>query len=261
MIFDFLDIFKEITYYFVIPLIIIATAILGIVIFSGRAKSVRFLGMNIFLSSLAWLSSKLLETLTISLGTKVMNYTALFSIAGMILGLGSTVCFCIFIHKNDGMKFIYALLLICSVAEHVLVSLFTPVIAEFLANAGLKPEEYTYWLEMLTGFSSFLLGSVSTVIVIVVLMQNRKSEKVIPFFWLIRIMSFVWSIIALAFSSIGWLSLILAEDPGLPDARSFFDMTQASIGFFTALVALAAPIYILIASKRAIRRQNAGKEN
>ena len=257
MIYDFLEMYMQIFYFVVIPLIVIAAAVLGIVIFTGKAKSVKYLGLSIFLAALGQLISKIMQILNMISAEKAAGYTALSNIAGIVLGLGSTLCLCIFIHKNYGRKYIYALLLGCNVVTRILGA-FPPVLfADFLADAGLKSNEYVYWLEMLSGISSFLIGSINTIIIIVVLIQNRKNEKVIPFYWLLRVLAFVWSIIAVALDSLSWLSLILAEDAELIEAQRFRDMVQVSTGFFAALIALAVPVYILIASKRALRKENA----
>ena len=248
-------------YYYALPVFYVAAAVFGILIFTGKTKSVRFLGLAAFVSALGNIGAKIMDLFKMASVEKAYKLVVPMNIAGLIIGLITTVCICIFIHKNYGKKYIYALILSIYLGTTVLGMIMPVVLSRFASSSGLKGEEMVYWIEMLNGISSFLLGSVNSIILIAVLFQNRKTEKVIPHYWLVRLITYIWSIITVVLSSAGWRLLIEAEDhTALFKAQDFRDLIQVSSGFLSALIALAVPLYIFVASKKAARLQYAGQE-
>ena len=258
---DLMEMFMVNLYFYVLPVFSVAAGVLGIIIFTGKTKSVRFLGLGIFLSALIQTVTKIVELFRRSSVEKAYQLAVPMNIFNLIIGLSITVCICIFIHKNYGWKFIYALSLSVNFAT-MIIGLFVPVlISRAVSSTGLKGSEMTYWIEFLNGISSFLFSSVNSIIFIVVFFRNRKAEKVIPHYWLIRLLLFIWSMILLVLNSAGWYALIKAEDhAAVLAADTFRNSVLVSTGFITALTGLAVPLYILIASKRYARLQEAGQE-
>lgn len=236
---EFLMIFQEMMFYFVRPAIYLAIVVFGFIILFSKTKSTRILGLSFVLSAIA----SLLECASIFIarlgGQEFFGaYTYAARIIQLIIMITTPLCMCIFIHKNYGRKLIYIPLLILPVLNIVA----RIAINEAFNSAGMSGNDFFRWTNTVSAINSFVLGSVSSVILIIVFCKHRKSEPVIPFTWIFEIVSLAWSAIYTFFLCTYYLTM----NQGGIAASDFSSSAYMNAVFLMAVVSLAFPIYVMV---------------
>lgn len=236
---EFMMIFQEILFYIVRPVIFLAIAVFGFIILFSKTKSTRILGLSFVLTSFA----SLLECASIfvvRLGGQAvyLNYVNVESIVQMAVMIASPLCMCIFIHRNYGKKFIYIPLLILP----VLTIVSRIVINESFNSLGFSGNDLIKWANTVNTINSFVLGSVASVILIIIFYKNRKTEPVIPLAWIFEIVGLAASAFYSIFLCISYLTMY--QDGRM--ASDFSSSATMSAGFLMAIVSMTFPIYVMV---------------
>ena len=169
---EFMMFFQEILFYLVRPVIYLAITVFGFIILFSKTKSTRILGLSFVLTSFA----NLLECAPFCSQAVYMNYVNVESILQMVIMIAAPLCMCIFIHRNYGMKFIYIPLLILPVLNNVARIAINNAFNSF----GMPVNDFVMWANTVNAINGFVIGAVSSVILIIVFYKNRKKEPVIP---------------------------------------------------------------------------------
>lgn len=236
---EFMMIFQEILFYIVRPVIFLAIAVFGFIILFSKTKSTRILGLSFVLTSVA----NLLECASIfviRLGGQAvyLNYVNIESIVQIVVMIASPLCMCIFIHRNYGKKLIYIPLLIIP----VLTIVARIVINESFNGLGFYGNDLVKWANTVNTINNFILGSVASVILIIVFYKNRKTEQVIPLAWIFEIVGLVGSAFYSFFLCISYLTMY--QDGRM--ASDFSNSATMSAGFLMAMVSMVFPIYVMV---------------
>lgn len=161
--------------------------VFGIIITGSKTTRIRLLGISfIFMSVYALLS----VLGTYAGGVLAAQYAAIsvvLTFLEVILMTLSLFFLCRFLHKSYGKKNIYIPLMALQIAGFIVPR----VIIIFLnKTSGLKEMGETTPF-MLYSISSLVTGTAVAVIVIIMLLKNRNIEKVIPSYWIFRIIMLI----------------------------------------------------------------------
>lgn len=215
------------------PLIML---VIGIIIVAGKQKSVRILGIGYILSSLSGVISalKLFPTSIIS-----RLPSPPLTILAELLGYGTLVCICIFLHKNYGKKFIYIPVFVILIAGRLFASLSSSLLSRLVQD---KPEK-SYWVVAYGIVVPVVIDVVNDVLITVIMYKNQKSEKVIPKAWYLRIINVVVTVASAFIYALFFVSINRATTHiGLLECV----VTISEISSY--LCALIVPLYIMIRS-------------
>lgn len=109
---------------------------------------------------------------------------------------------------------------------------------------------------------SLLITTISTVIIVVILFKYRKSEKVVPYLWLLRIFFYIFTCFSYAFTSTALVIDMVNSDVPKRDLDPFvsFFMNNYStmnmfLGIISALISLIIPLYVLINARSFAQKQ------
>ena len=232
----------------------LASGIIGVFIVSGKIKSVKILGIGYIVLSVlelfseaAFLSRFIIRTT--EMGAAANNINTVLSFATSIVG---TLIICLFVHKNYGCKWIYFPLFAQPVVSAISPVVFGIVISRisnqmtFIAGTGLS-----------TNITSLVTGSVSAIILIIVLYKNRKVEKIIPHAWIIRLITYLWGLVMTIAGIVFYASCLSG---GADSEQIYVNMLTEFSTFqyihtaISRIVTLALPIYILVMVKRAEKK-------
>lgn len=232
----------------------LAVLIIGCIIVSGKIKSVKILGIGYIVSGALGLFSQFL-----SLARYIVSYpnyyssiSQLITVAGVVATLFGTLCICLFIHKNYGYKWIYFPLfaqpVVSAVARVVSGAVFSRIGGVMMVVVGMG---------LSTSVTSLVTGSVTAIILIVVFYKNRKAEKIIPHFWVIKLIAYCWSLI-LTIGTIIFYTVCICGGANAEkiyfDLSANFTLSQYIFTMINSFVRLVLPIYILVMAKKAERK-------
>ena len=236
---EFMMFFQEILFYFVRPVIYLAITVFGFIILFSKTKSTRILGLSFVLTSFA----NLLECASIFVGrlcsqAVYMNYVNVERILQMVIMIAAPLCMCIFIHRNYGRKFIYIPLLILPVLNNVARIAINKAFNSF----GMPVNDFVMWTNTVNAINGFVIGAVSSVILIIVFYKNRKKEPVIPLTW-------IFEIVGLAGSAFNTFLLCIFYLTMYQDGKMASDFSNSAIttaGLMMAMISMAFPVYVMV---------------
>ena len=236
---EFMMFFQEILFYLVRPVIYLAITVFGFIILFSKTKSTRILGLSFVLTSFA----NLLEcapffVVRLCSQAVYMNYVNVESILQMVIMIAAPLCMCIFIHRNYGMKFIYIPLLILPVLNNVARIAINNAFNSF----GMPVNDFVMWTNTVNAINGFVIGAVSSVILIIVFYKNRKKEPVIPLTW-------IFEIAGLAGSAFNTFLLCIFYLTMYQDGKMASDFSNSAIttaGLMMAMISLAFPVYVMV---------------
>lgn len=228
----------------------IACIVIGILIAVSKTKSTRPLGISYILSALntlmGYISGSLLHVLSIK---EIYGFQYTRTIISFALSLAATYFICRFIHKNYGKKFIYIPMFLFPVLTLVLTFL-----SNHIFNRHKTWGDSTPYLVNLGNLAvSLLITTISTVIIVVILFKYRKSEKVVPYLWLLRILFLIWTYFNYAFTSTTVVIDMVNTDVPKRDLAPFvsfwmdnYSSTSNFLAIISSLISLIVPLYVLI---------------
>jgi len=236
---EFMMFFQEILFYFVRPVIYLAITVFGFIILFSKTKSTRILGLSFVLTSFA----NLLECASIFVGrlcsqAVYMNYVNVERILQMVIMIAAPLCMCIFIHKNYGRKFIYIPLLILPVLNNVARIAIDNAFNSF----GMPVNDFVMWTNTVNAINGFVIGAVSSVILIIVFYKNRKKEPVIPLTWIFEIVGLAGS----AFNTFCFCIFYLTMYQDGKMASDFSNSAITTAGLMMAMISMAFPVYVMV---------------
>ena len=216
----------------------IACLIMGIIIAVNKVRSTRVLGIGVILEAVTMVMSFLYNFLSNKLSAEgIYSLSEVNTVAGFFCGIGSLICICIFLHKNYGKKLIYIPVLIIYVVGFAVESICVFIVS----RAFTQSENFYIYTSAARGISGFVLGAITSVIIIIALFKNRDNEKVVPKLWLIRTILLVWN-------AVSTILVIIYNSNYQIDAYSFL-YTFANFG--TNIISLLMPIYTLVMLRKA----------
>lgn len=237
----------------------IAGVVIGMLIAVSKTKSTRPLGISYMLSALNTLTGYIFGSLLHFLSVKeIYGFQYTRTIITLALTLASTYFICRFIHKNYDKKFIYIPMFLLPILTLVLTFLSNRI----FSNHKTWGSDTGYLLNLGNLAVSLISATVSTVIIVVVLFKNRKIEKVVPYLWLLRIFSYIFTCFSYAFTSTAVvIDMVNADVPkrDLAPFASFFMNSYSTmnmfLGIISALVSLIIPLYVLINARSCAKKQ------
>ena len=237
--------------FYLTPLTAIVATLLGIWIILNKIRSVRILGVCYIVSSLSSMVSFIYRYV---IDNRIEEYYVLNRYINLVSGICtiiSTVCLCIFLHKNYGKKLIYIPLLSMPLLHRVLNVIATRVINILVVNGA----GYVGWINLVLIINSFVTGSVTAIIVILVFYRNRNSEKVIPHMWMIRIVLYTYTVLYFLFMATAYSMMIHGSDMNalitFPVSNGMQDRVYVASLLIGPLVSLVEPIYVFISALKA----------
>jgi hypothetical protein len=109
---------------------------------------------------------------------------------------------------------------------------------------------------------SLLITTISTVIIVVILFKYRKSEKVVPYLWLLRILFLIWTYFNYAFTSTTVVIDMVNTDVPKRDLAPFvsfwmdnYSSTSNFLAIISSLISLIVPLYVLINARSFAQKQ------
>ena len=236
----------------------IALLCLGLLILFNRVKSTRILGAGYIITALSMAAVFMYNFVLIKFGAEeVVKYGDPVMIGTMICAFLSSLCVCIFIHKNYGKKFIYVPILLLPLAAVAVSTLLSLLLNILLHKTSLNGFEYAMLVSLVSDVSNFASIMIAAIIITVVLRRNREKEQVIPKAWKAKTVTVIWNAIAILAIIVTYLSLIAAARSGSNNVNS--DNPVVVLTFIQAvdsLVSLVVPIYVLVRVKKVSRERN-----
>jgi hypothetical protein len=237
--------------FYLTPLTAIVATLLGIWIILNKIRSVRILGGCYIISAVSTMVSFIYRYV---IDNRLEKYYVLNRYIGMASGLCtivSALCLCIFLHKNYGKKLIYIPLLGLPLLQRVLNAIASGIVYGAVPNGA----GYVGWINLIYSIISLVTGSVTAIIVILVFYRNRKSEKVIPHMWIIRIVLYTYTVLYFLFTAASYLVMINGSDINVlttfPVSYEVQDRVYVASLLIGPLVSLVEPIYVFVSALKA----------
>ena len=232
----------------------ITVVIIGFIIVSGKIKSVKILGIGYIVTGIigivtqaSFLARNIVRTSDII--RILINVDTAAAVVSSLFGL---LCVCLFVHKNYGCKWIYFPLF-----AQPIVSAFSRVVSGFVLSRIGGEGVLIAGTGFSTNVTSLVTGTVTAIILIVVFYRNRKNEKIIPHAWIIRLITYCWSLVMII-ASIGFYAFCLSGGSGAESIYfehiENFSIFQTIYTLFGSFVGIVMPVYILVMAKRAERK-------
>ena len=230
--------------FYLTPLAAIAIALLGIWILLNKIRSVRILGVCYIISAVSTMVSFIYRYV---IDNRIEEFYVLNRYIGIVSGLCtiiSTVCLCIFLHKNYGKKLIYIPLLAIPLLHRLLNVIASRVVYGRVPNGA----GYVGWINLIYSINSFVTGSVTAIIVILVFYRNRNSEKVIPHMWIVRVVLYTYAVLYFIFTAASYAMMIHSSDINVlttfPVSYEMQDRVYVVSQLIGPLMTLVEPIYV-----------------
>lgn len=243
----------------------IACIVIGILIAVSKTKSTRPLGISYMLSALNSLTGFIFSSLMHFLSVKeIYGFQYTRTIITFALSLATTYFICRFIHKNYGKKFIYIPMFLLPVLTLVLTFLSNRIFSRHKTWGDSTP----YLVNLGNLAVSLLITTISTVIIVVILFKYRKSEKVVPYLWLLRILFLIWTYFNYAFTSTTVVIDMVNTDVPKRDLAPFvsfwmdnYSSTSNFLAIISSLISLIVPLYVLINARSCAKMQQTAIQN
>ncbi len=236
----------------------IALLCLGLLILFNRVKSTRILGAGYIITALSTAAVFMYNFVLLKFGAEeVVKYGDPIMIGTVVCAFLSSLCVCIFIHRNYGKKLIYVPILLLPAANVSVSALLTLLLQILLRKGSIDGFEHAMLLSLVSDVCNFASVMVAAIIIAVVLYRNREIEKVIPKAWKAKTITIIWNAIAILAITVTYLSLIAAARSGSNTINS--DNSVVVLTFIQALdslVSLVVPIYVLVRVKKVSRERN-----
>ena len=215
-----------------------ACIVFAILIIAAKPKSTKILGISFIIGAL----NTLMDFVRLNaMHTSVEMFSKVSVIANAVaffFAVLSTLCLCFFIHKNYGRKFIYIPLLILA----VLAPLANRFVIKFLIDSiGIGEAVLQAWILMVGNITNLVTGTVSSLIVILIFRKYRQREKVIPYYWIILTINFIY--MAIVHLTLIAFSAMMLGDPHMLSSLSLVNELITLSGYFFALI---SPVYVAI---------------
>ena len=227
---------------------VLAVLVLGILITVGKVKSVKVLGISSIITAIqsgvsfaATISAHFCSDQMIS-----SLYTA-SSLIGSICSIGGFVCICLFLYRNYGARRVCIPIVIVTVLSNVLS--FT---ALFILRSAGSGKTMPYIISIVQSSIYFVAAAVVDIIIIMVLYRNRQREKVVPKFWVLRVIMLLWTVATYAINTISYAVLISASDLRSTAELTGFagawntnqDIIFTIFGILGAVLSVLVPAYV-----------------
>ena len=241
--------------YISMALAAVVLLVLGIMIVANRTKQTKVLGIGYIITALSSAAVFFYNILLNFFGAeKVVVYGDVVMLGTILCVLGSSLCICIYLHKNYGKKLIYIPVLLMPV-----VGMIADAGAVLLLNrtigGGIK---HAMLISLVNDVTNILTVTVMSIVIIIVLYRNREKEKIIPKAWLAKCITVIWGIVEIVAVSIIYMSVIAAAEKG--DYKSTSDTTLMFLNAVQAvdsLVAVIVPVYVLSSVSKVSRKDKA----
>lgn len=236
----------------------IALLCIGLLILTNSFKSTKILGAGYIITASSMAAVFMYNFALLKFdASEVVKYGDPVMIGTLICAFISSLCVCIFIHKNYGKKLIYVPILLLPVAAVAVSALLSLLLNILLHKTSLNGFEYAMLVSLVSDVSNFASIMIAAIIITVVLYRNRKKEKVIPKAWIVKTVTVIWNAIAILAISVTYLSLIAATRSGSNMADSDNSVVVLTIiQSVDSLVSLVVPIYVLVSVKKVSRERN-----
>ena len=226
--------------------------VIGIMIAANKTKQTKVLGIGYIITSISSGAVFFYNVLLLLSDTKeVVVYGDAVMIGTIICVLASSLCVCIYIHKNYGKKLIYVPVLLIPVAGLILEYGATVTIAK-LYNGFVQ----SMVISLVNDVTNFVSVTVMAIVILVVLYKNREKEKIIPKAWLVKTITVIGSVIEIAVICITYLAVIKSsESEGM---MAYSDTTVVILSMVQAmdsLVAIIVPVYVLSKVSKASKKE------
>ena len=235
----------------------IALLCLGLLILFNRVKSTRILGAGYIITALSTAAVFMYNFVLLKFGAEeVVKYGDPIMIGTVVCAFLSSLCVCIFIHRNYGKKLIYVPILLLPAANVSVSALLTLLLQILLRKGSIDGFEYAMLLGLVSDVCNFASVMVAAIIIAVVLYRNREIEKVIPKAWKAKTVTIIWNAIAILAITVTYLSLIAARSGSNTINSDNSVVVLTFIQALDSLVSLVVPIYVLVRVKKVSRERN-----
>lgn len=239
--------------YLVMGLSAVGLLVIGIMIAANKTMQTKVLGIGYIITSISSGAVFLYNVLLLLSDTeKVVIYGDAVMIGTIIFALASSLCICIYIHKNYGKKNIYIPVLLIPVVG-LIAGLCVALILNKIVKGGFV---HSMVISLVNDVSNIVSIAVAAVVIIIVLYKNRKKEKIIPKAWLVKTITVIWSVIEIAILCVTYLAVIKAsESEGM---MAYSDTTVVILSMVQAmdsLVAIIVPVYVLSKVSKASKKE------
>ncbi|MBP5261615.1 MAG: hypothetical protein J6Z43_05775 [Clostridiales bacterium] len=229
-------------------LAVLSVLVLGILITAGKVRSVKVLGISSIITAIqsgvsfaATISAHFCSDQMIS-----SLYTA-SSLIGSICTIGGFVCICLFLYRNYGARRVCIPIVIVTVLSNVL-----SIIALFILRSTGSSRALPYVISIVQTTIYLVGAAVVDIIIIMVLYRNRQREKVVPKFWVLKVIMLLWTVVSYALNTISYAVLISAADlrsvNELTGFAGFWNSNQdiifAIFGILGAVLSVLVPAYV-----------------
>lgn len=227
----------------------------GIMIVVNEIRQTRVLGGGYIITAV---SSAAVFTYNVLLSfynsEKVIVYGDAVMIGTLLCVFASSLCICIYLHKNYGKKYIYIPVLLLPI-----FGMIADAGAVLLLNrsyiSGIKYAMLTSLANDVTNIATLTLISI---VIIIVLYKNREKEKIIPKAWFVKGITVIWGIVEIVAISIIYVSVIaLAESGGYKGPSENTLILLSAVQAIDSIVAVIVPFYVLSRVRKASKHQKA----
>ena len=228
----------------------IALIVIGIMIAANRVKPTRILGAAYIVSAVPSGLSRMTQLVARFFGVRILSrFSIVSTYLGGITSLVFALCICLFIHRRYGAKLIYIPVLAVPVTGNVA----NVIVAFALNRSGAAGITLSYWISLTQNVNNFVTGTVAAIAVIFVLYKNRKKEDIIPFAWIFRIFTYVWTVVSFVYRVITYLVMIAGVGVTRKNASPYMlfwaqniEISNVMFTIIGCLESLIIPVYILI---------------
>ena len=223
----------------------IAELVFAIIILAGKARSVKILGIGFIAHSLSYFMNvfrfiaQMRAQKLFAVYARVSNYVSVFCAAVILLSI------CIFLHKNYGKKLIYVPVFAIYAFGTVITRIVSVLVARGIDNSG---RTAGMWITLTNNINSFVTNAAVAVIIMIVFIKYRQSEKVISKAWLCRVIMLAASFLDTMVICLYCMSLISGTKGVL---RSGGDTVMTLALTIISLADLVFPIYVGLQSVKA----------
>lgn len=212
------------------------------------------LGIAYILSFVTSLLSILMIFVPRFLGIRAMTAISLaFTLIRTTVSITCSFFIARFLHKRYGKKLIYIPVVIVPVVGYFA----NTAVATLLTKVGTGNGKLGFWINLTQNINNLITATVSAMAVIIVLYKNKGNEKIIPNAWILKIIVYVWGVLAYLFN-ITYYSLMVAGTKAkgtllFPVVMNFEGLSMIVL-LINLLVALIIPIYVLVMVKKTARQ-------
>ena len=207
--------------------------VFGIIITGSKTTRIRPLGISFIFTSVYALISGVAKYAGGVFGGQYAAISVVLTFLEVILTTLSLFFLCRFLHKSYGSINIYIPLIALQLAGIIIPRVLIVLIDKV---SGLKYDEATSAIRLCYSIGLLITGTAVAVIVIMTLMKNRNIEKVIPSYWIFRIIMLILFLINVGIEMFCYVlpandALIFAENIKIYAVVAESIVTAISMGY------------------------------